>query len=237
MNDTLRVAVVTGANRGLGLETCRQLARQNIKVVLTSRSIETDLSAAQSLRDAGLDVEFQQLDVTDPESVQSLADYVQTTYGHLDILVNNAGIMLSPRENSSPSCFNTDIETVRQSMETNTYGPMRLIQALVPLMKGRGNVVNVSSGMGQLAEMNGGWPGYRLSKTALNALTRIFADELGNTRIKINSVCPGWVRTDIGGPNAERSVEHGAETIVWLATLAEDGPSGGFYRDKRPIPW
>ena len=237
MNDTLRVAVVTGANRGLGLETCRQLARQNIKVVLTSRSIEKGLSAAQSLRDAGLDVDFHQLDVTDPESVQSLADYLQTTYGHMDILVNNAGIMLSPRGNSSPSCFNADIETVRQSMETNTYGPMRLMQTLVPLMKGRGNVVNVSSGMGQLAEMNGGWPGYRLSKTALNALTRIFADELDNTRIKINSVCPGWVRTDIGGPHAERSVEHGAETIVWLATLPEDGPSGGFYRDKRPIPW
>ncbi len=237
MNNTLPVAVVTGANRGLGLETCRQLARQNIKVVLTSRSIENGLHAAQSLRGTGLDVDVHQLDVTDPESVQSLAEYLQTTYGQLDILVNNAGIMLSPGENSSPSCFDTDIETVRQSMETNTYGPMRLMQTLVPLMKGHGNVVNVSSGMGQLAEMNGGWPGYRLSKTALNALTRIFADELRNTQIKVNSVCPGWVRTDIGGPNAERSVEYGAETIVWLATLPEDGPSGGFYRDKHPIPW
>lgn len=112
-----------------------------------------------------------------------------------------------------------------------------MCQALIPLMQGSGRVVNVSSGMGQLSEMNGGCPGYRFSKTALNALTRSLADELQHTRIKVNSVCPGWVRTDMGGAGATRSVEEGAETIVWLATLADDGPSGGFFRDKQPIPW
>ncbi len=122
-------------------------------------------------------------------------------------------------------------------METNAYGALRLCQALIPLMQGRGRVVNVSSGMGQLSEMNGCCPGYRFSKAALNALTRILADELKTTRIKVNSVCPGWVRTDMGGPDAERSVEEGADTIVWLATLPDDGPSGGFFRDRRPIPW
>lgn len=240
MNNTLPIAVITGANRGLGVETCRQLAHQGVKVVLTSRSEDKGRAAAQSLRNEGLDVDYYPLDVTDSKSVRNLVDYIKSTYGRLDILVNNAGIMLNlevPKNRADPSVFNTDIDTVRQSMETNTYGPMRLIQALVPLMAGRGNVVNVSSGMGQLAEMNGGWPGYRLSKTALNALTRIFADELRDTKIKINSVCPGWVRTDMGGPNADRSVTQGAETIVWLATLPDDGPSGGFYRDKQPIPW
>ena len=240
MTKTLFVAVVTGANRGLGLETCRQLARRGIKVVLTSRSEKKGRLAVQSLRAEKLEVDFHRLDVTVPESVLSLADYVKSTYRRLDILVNNAGIMLTHRDSQNkfePSILKTDIDTVHQSMETNTYGPMRVTQALVPLMEGRGNVVNVSSGMGQLAEMNGGWPGYRLSKTALNALTRIFADELKNTRIKVNSVCPGWVRTDMGGSNADRSVEQGAETIVWLATLPEDGSTGGFYRDKKLISW
>jgi len=104
-------------------------------------------------------------------------------------------------------------------------------------MEGRGRVVNVSSGMGQLIDMGGGWPAYRISKTALSALTCVLAAELRTTQIKVNAVCPGWVRTDMGGPNAERTVEQGAETIVWLATLPEDGPTGGFFRDKRPIPW
>jgi len=126
---------------------------------------------------------------------------------------------------------------IRTSLETNTFGALRVSQTLVPLMKGRGRVVNISSGMGQLSEMNGGWPGYRLSKTALNAITRILADELKDTQVKVNSICPGWVKTDMGGANAERSVEQGAETIVWAATLPDDGPSGGFFRDKQAIAW
>ena len=142
-----------------------------------------------------------------------------------------------PEDPSASSVFRADIATVRYSMENNAYGPLRLCQALIPLMRGHGRVVNVSSGMGQLSEMNGCCPGYRFSKAAINVLTRILADELRDTRIKVNSVCPGWVRTDMGGPNAERSVEEGADTIVWLATLPDDGPSGGFFRDRKPIPW
>ena len=142
-----------------------------------------------------------------------------------------------PNEPGPASVFNADIDTIRQAMETNTYGALRLAQALIPLMEGQGTVVNVSSGMGQLSDMNGCCPAYRLSKTALNAVTRILADELKDSGIKINSVCPGWVRTDMGGDNADRPVAEGAAGIVWAACLPEDGPSGGFFRDGQPIPW
>ena len=169
----------------------------------------------------------------------SLADFVRTQYGRLDIVVNNAGVFLdaSGASGTGASAFNTEIDLIRETLETNTYGVMRVMKALIPLMAGRGNVVNLSSGMGQLSEMNGQYPAYRVSKTAVNALTRIFADELKETKVKVNALCPGWVRTDMGGPDATRSVEKGAETVVWLATLDEDGPSGGFFRDKEPIPW
>ncbi len=128
---------------------------------------------------------------------------------------------------------------MRKTLETNIFGPLRLTQAAVPLMRknGYGRIVNVSSGAGQLIDMGMGFPAYRMSKAALNALTRITAAEVKDTNILVNAVCPGWVRTDMGGPQAERSVEHGAETPVWLATLPDDGPSGGFFRDKLPIPW
>ncbi|MGF1645088.1 MAG: SDR family oxidoreductase [Thiotrichales bacterium] len=234
-----RIAVVTGGNRGLGLETCRQLARQGAVVVLTSRDLEKARVAVDRLAQEGLRVDPQPLDVTDGASVANLAAYLQGRYGRVDILVNNAGILpdTAGASGDGASVFRADIDLIRHAIETNTLGPLRLIQALVPLMQGCGNIVNVSSGMGQLSEMNGGYPAYRLSKTALNALTRICADELQDTRIKVNSVCPGWVRTDMGGPNAIRDVEEGVETIVWLATLPSDGPSGGFFRDRRPIAW
>lgn len=237
---TDRVAVVTGANRGLGLETCRQLAQQGIKVVLTSRTEDKGRHAAEQLQKAGLDVRFHVLDVADASSVKALADFIRHEYGQLDILVNCAGIFSDPYDPANPgtaSIFQADIKTIRASLETNTYGALRVAQLLIPLMNGRGNVVNVSSGMGQLSDMNGCCPAYRLSKTALNAITRIFADELKDTNIKINSVCPGWVRTDMGGSDAERSVAEGAAGIVWAACLPEDGPSGGFFRDGQSIPW
>ena len=239
MNDLTRTAVVTGANRGIGYETCRQLAQRGLKVILTARDAAKGKSAVETLRGQGLDVVFQTLDVTDPASIGELVNFIEDRFGRVDVLINNAGIML---ENLKPggvpvSVFKASVDTVRTSMETNVYGPLLLSQALKPLMHGDGRIVNVSSGMGQLTDMNGGWPGYRISKTALNALTRILADELKSTNIKVNSMCPGWVRTDMGGPNAERSLEKGAETIVWLATLPDDGPSGGFFRDKQAIPW
>jgi NAD(P)-dependent dehydrogenase (short-subunit alcohol dehydrogenase family) len=137
------------------------------------------------------------------------------------------------------SVFDAKVETLRKTMETNVYGPLQLIQALVPLMKEHdyGRIVNVSSGMGQLTDMGGGYPGYRLSKTSLNALTRIFANELNGTHILINTMCPGWVKTDMGGPGATRTPEQGVDTMVWLATLPNDGPTGAFFRDRKPIPW
>lgn len=237
---TLKTAVVTGANRGLGLETCRQLARLGLTVILTSRDARKGEAAAAGLRKAGAAVRFHPLDVTDPQSIRRLADFVEAEFGRFDVLVNNAGVFLDPVDSPEPdaaSVFRAELDIVRRSMETNVYGPLLLCQALVPLMRGYGRIVNVSSGMGQLTEMNGGCPGYRFSKVALNALTRILADELQHTRIKVNSLCPGWVRTDMGGPHADRPVEEGADTIVWLATLPDDGPSGGFFRDRKPIPW
>lgn len=232
-----KIAVVTGANRGLGLETSRRLAAAGIKVILTSRSPAQGEAAAHRLREQALDVEYHPLDVTDDASVRDLAAFIQERFGRLDILVNNAGIYIDPSGDEDSSVFRTEVEVVQRTMDTNTFGALRVMQHLIPLMQGRGNVVNVASGMGQLAEMEGRYTAYRISKTALNALTRIFADELGEAQVKVNSVCPGWVRTDMGGPDAPRSVEEGADTIVWLATLPPDGPSGGFFRDRTRIPW
>lgn len=240
MNSDLEIAVVTGANRGLGLETCRQLARAGLTVVLTSRDRGRGQAAADELRAQGLAINFHLLDVTDDDSIRRLSEFVVAEYGSIDVLVNNAGVFLDPmddRDRFGSSVFRAELDTLRASMETNLYGPLRLCQTLIPLMHGYGRVVNVSSGMGQLSDMNGGCPGYRFSKTALNALTRVLTDELRDTRVKVNSVCPGWVRTDMGGANAAREVDEGAATIVWLATLPDDGPSGGFFRDRQPIPW
>lgn len=239
MNTTKKIAVVTGANRGLGFETCRQLAKQGIQVILTSRDEAKGKAAVEKLQADGLDVAYHQLDVTNSESIEGLAQFIKNEFGKLDILVNNAGIVLDPLGELDDSIFNANVDTLRKTMDTNVYGPLLLCQALIPLMKPHnyGRVVNVSSGAGQLSEMNSGYPGYRISKTSLNALTRILANELKGTKILVNAVCPGWVRTDLGGPNATRTVEQGADTIVWLATLPDDGPTSGFFRDRQPIDW
>jgi NAD(P)-dependent dehydrogenase (short-subunit alcohol dehydrogenase family) len=237
MEDRL-VAVVTGAYRGLGYETCRQLAELGYRVILTARKEEPGLAAAKALQAAGRDAVFYKLDVTNDGSIQGLSEFIRSRYGRLDVLVNNAGIFPDPAPwDGASSVFDANLESVRSGFETNTLGPLRLCQTLIPLMEGNGRVVNVSSGMGQLSEMNGCCPGYRLSKTALNAVTRSFADELKETDLKINSVCPGWVRTDMGGEEAPLSIEEGARGIVWAATLPDDGPSGGFYRHGEPIAW
>ncbi len=230
-----RVAVVTGANRGIGLEICRQLAQEGIYTILTSRDEVKGQSARQELVREGLEIGYHQLDVTDPESIQRLAGYIKKEHGRLEILVNNAGIAID----KGTGVLHTDLETLRQTMETNLYGPLRLCQALVPLMRRQnyGRIVNLSSSMGQLSTMGSEAPSYRMSKTALNALTRILATYLEGTGILVNSMCPGWVRTDMGGRSASRSVKEGADTAVWLATLPGDGPTGGFFRDRKPIPW
>jgi NAD(P)-dependent dehydrogenase (short-subunit alcohol dehydrogenase family) len=233
-----QIALVTGANRGLGFETSRQLAQQGIHVILSSRDIVKGEAAVEKLKAEGLTVSYHPLDVADSESVKRLAQFIQEQFGHLEILVNNAGIFIDTQD-TAESIFQANLETLQRTYETNVYGPLQLCQALIPLMQkqGYGRVVNVSSGMGQLSDMNGGSAGYRLSKTGLNALTRIFADELKETNILVNSVCPGWVRTDMGGPNADRNIEEGVNTIVWLATLPDGSPTGLFFRDRQPIPW
>ena len=234
-----KIAVVTGANRGIGFEISRQLAKKDIQVILTSRNKTKGLITCQKLQEEGLEAIFHQLDVTDHLSIQALVDFIKKEYERLDILVNNAGIMLDKNDSENASVLRTRLDTVKKTMETNTYGPLALCQVFIPIMKKNnyGRVVNISSGMGQLEEMNGNYTGYRLSKVSLNALTKILAGELKDCNILINSMCPGWVRTDMGGPNATRSIEEGAETAVWLATLPNGGPSGGFFRDKNLIPW
>ncbi len=232
------VALITGAYRGLGLETGRQLAMAGYRVILTARRREAGEAAVRSLQQEGLDAEFQPLDVTDADQIARLAEHIAQTYGRLDVLVNNAGIFpdAAPGK-AATSALEAEPETLLAGFETNTLGPFRLCQAMIPLMDRQGRIVNVSSGMGQLSEMNGGSPAYRLSKTALNAVTRIFSEELQGTDIKINSVCPGWVRTQMGGEEAPLSVAEGAKGIVWAATLPADGPSGGFFRHGQRIDW
>lgn len=232
------VAVVTGANRGLGFEACRQLATLGQRVIMTSRRDDAGRAAAETLRGEGHEIDFVALDVTHDEDIEALAEHIRAHYGRLDVLINNAGIFADPTPGSGrDSVFDAEIATIRGALETNTLAPLRLCQKLIPLMEGSGRVVNISSGMGQLSEMNGCCPAYRLSKTALNAVTRIFADELSDTGVKINSICPGWVRTDMGGPNADRAPEQAVKHIIWAATLPEDGPSGGFFRDGKAIDW
>jgi len=235
-----KIAVVTGGNRGIGFETCRQLATRGMKVVLAARDESKGRAAAQRLRDEDLDVDPARLDVADDESVRQFAEFLRKTHGRVDVLVNNAGIMIDTNDSWSDgaaSVLKAKVETIRRTMETNAYGALRVIQALLPLMPRDGaRIINVSSGMGQLTDMNGGWTAYRMSKVALNALTRIFADELKDTGIRVNSICPGWVKTDMGGPSAPRTTAQAADTIVWLAT-ERDVPTGGFFRDRKPIPW
>jgi len=238
MTKQAKVALVTGANRGIGFETCRQLGTLGHVVLLTSRSAEKGQQAAESLRSEGLDVRHARLDVTDQASILECAERVEREFGLLHALVNNAGIMRDASARGA-SILQAKAPLLRDSLETNTLGPLLAAQAFVPLMRkaGFGRIVNVSSSMGQLSGMQGRYPGYRISKTALNAVTCILARELAGTGIKVNSVCPGWVRTDMGGADAPRSPAQGADTIVWLATLPDDGPSGGFFQDRKPIPW
>ncbi len=230
-----RLAVVTGGNRGIGLEICRQLARLDVQVILTARSKEKGLAAVKQLAGEGLAVLAHQLDVTDQNSVRRLTKMLADEHGRLDILVNNAGIFID----RGMRVTELDLALVRQTMETNFYGPLRLCQMLVPLMvrNGYGRIVNMSSQLGSLQHMSGMSLAYKTSKAAVNALTRVLASEQQGTNVLVNTVNPGWVRSDMGGSHAPRSLAEGAETAVWLATLPDDGPTGGFFLDKRPYAW
>ncbi len=228
------IAVVTGANRGIGFEICRQLATRGAKVVLTARNPETGKAAVKKLAGERLTVEFHQLDVTSPDSIAALHEFLKTTYGRMNVLVNNAGLIAKHDVDG----LEVDMETVRATLETNALGPLLLSQALVALLQASKNarIVNISSGMGAFSEMEGDYAAYRLSKTALNAVTAILAAELRG-KIAVNAACPGWVRTDMGGQNAERDVAEGADTPVWLALDAPQKLTGKFLRDRKVIPW
>lgn len=227
-----RIAVVTGANRGIGFEICRQLAHLRTKVVLTARDEEKGKGAARKLQNEGLDVVFYPLDITEKESIQRLAEWLEQTFARTDILINNAGIVVD----RGYTALQADIDKIKETLETNVYGPLRLCKALVPLMRKNnfGRIVNVSSGSGALSTMGTGRPGYRISKTALNVVTKLLANELLGTNITVNSMAPGPTRTDMK-PDGERSVEEAADTVVWLAT--ECTATGKFFHDRKEIDW
>jgi NAD(P)-dependent dehydrogenase (short-subunit alcohol dehydrogenase family) len=232
MTEDRQVALVSGGNRGIGLEICRQLAEKNITVIMGSRDEKQGRKAAEALSG---DVVVRQLEVTDEKSVDRIAASIEQEFGRLDILVNNAGISNDHGQRG----VDADLDRVREALEANFLGAWRLCEVAILLMQknGYGRIVNISSGLGALEDMGGGSPAYRVSKTALNALTRILSSELRGSGILVNSVCPGWVQTDMGGASASRSVEEGADTPVWAATLPNNGPTGGFFRDRRPVAW
>jgi NAD(P)-dependent dehydrogenase (short-subunit alcohol dehydrogenase family) len=229
-----RIVVVTGANRGIGREVARQLAVRGDLVVLGARDPAKGETSAAELARGGAEVLPRHLDVTDPATLQRLAEELAGSHGRLDVLVNNAAVLYDTWQRAASA----DLQVVREALETNLFGAWQAVQAFLPLLRasGHGRVVNVSSGAGSLAGMGGGTPAYSLSKAALNALTRMLAPELRRDRILVNAVCPGWVATDMGGPGG-RPVADGAASVLWAVDLPDRGPTGGFFRDGRPVPW
>jgi NAD(P)-dependent dehydrogenase (short-subunit alcohol dehydrogenase family) len=228
------VVVVTGGNRGIGLEICRQLAGRGARVVLTARKRAAGEKALATLPGGKHAALVHPLDVTDGKSIAGLRDFLQKTFGHIDVLINNAGIIA---ESEAPALA-VELATVRETLETNALGPLHLAQALLPLLKRSRSprIVNMSSGMGALTDNGGGYAAYRMSKTLLNGVTAILAAELAGT-VAVNSVCPGWVKTDMGGAGATREVAEGADSAVWLALDAPATLTGKFVRDRNVIPW
>ena len=233
------VALVTGANRGIGLEVCQQLAQQGYLVILGSRNKRKGEEAAQSLPGPGLMtiVRPYELDVSDEASILALQERVEAEVGRLDVLINNAAILYDTWQRVAEA----DLSTVEEALQTNLFGAWRMCQAFLPLLRRsrHGRIVNVSSEAGSLNGMigdGGGTPAYSLSKVGLNALTRMLAAQLKGTSILVNSVCPGWVATEMGGVGG-RPVAQGAASVVWAAMLPDTGPTGGFFRDGKPLPW
>ena len=213
------LALVSGANRGIGLEVARSLARDGYRVLAGTRSLDAMGEVG------GLDITPVELDVTDPESIARIP------FEPLEVLVNNAGIYPPGRASA------IDFDVVEEAWQVNALGAWRLAVAAIPHMGRGARIVNVSSGAGSLESMDATYPAYNVSKAAMNAITRVLAADLRGRGILVNSVCPGWVRTDMGGAGASRSVEEGAASVLWAARLWPDGPTGGFFRDGNPVPW
>jgi NAD(P)-dependent dehydrogenase (short-subunit alcohol dehydrogenase family) len=235
MHETSSVALVTGANRGIGREVARQLAERGYEVVLSAREdAKAAQAAAEVAAQTGGSVSALALDVADPASIATAAERLRESPGRLDVLVNNAGV----GTDWGVSGTAPDFDAMDRALQINFYGAYRLTVALLELLRASAHprIVNVSSGMGGVSEMGGWSPGYRVSKAAMNAMTRILSTELSGEGFLVNSACPGFVNTDMGGPmGATKPVEDGASGIVWLATLPDDGPTGGFFRDGSPI--
>jgi NAD(P)-dependent dehydrogenase (short-subunit alcohol dehydrogenase family) len=239
-----KVALITGANKGIGFEISRQLASNGITVVAGARSEERGHTACRRLRDVGMDVHFQRINVTDEGSIYSAIAKIREKFSHLDILVNNAGVMIDDQEKT---IMDLNRDTLTTTLVTNAFGPFLLCQACIPLMRENnyGRIVNMASTLGSLTDisdpgsLHGGVevPAYRISKAFLNAITALFAKVTRGSNILINSACPGWVRTDMGGEQAPLTAAQGADTPVWLATLPDNGPTGGFFRERQRIPW
>lgn len=230
-----RIALVTGGNRGLGLETCRQLLAKGLRVAMTGRDLAAVERAVNGLHAPHDHALAFQMDVTDVSSIQAAHRAIQRQLGPIDVVVNNAAILLF----ESAEVLETPLEGFRETFATNCFGAIEVCREFVPSMVDRhyGRVVNISSGAGQLSRTSTYAPAYSISKTALNAFTRILATTYRESGVLVNVADPGWVRTDMGGRSAPRSVQEGADTAVWLATLPDDGPTGGFFRDRRPIEW
>ncbi len=264
-----KTILVTGANRGIGLEICRQLDELGHQVILCSRDIEKGRQAAAGFGD---NVIVKQLEVTSEEDIIALHDFVKATYGRLDVLINNAAVGVNhdsalstgarrviqkrfwwlwkkirrvapilrrvSSSGGSKTVRNIPLEAVQQMMEINLYAPWRMIQVFAPLLKksADGRIINISSGLGELKTLSGKYPGYSMSKAALNALTLMFSSEFAADGITVVAMCPGWVKTDMGGPDAPREVDQGADTAVWLAT-EETIETGKFYRDRIAVNW
>jgi NAD(P)-dependent dehydrogenase (short-subunit alcohol dehydrogenase family) len=268
----MKTVLVTGGNRGIGLEICRQLAGLGHAVIMGSRDMEKGRKASALLSG---NVIVRQLDVTDEKSIQNLFESVKDEFGKLDVLINNAGIGASHESQdgsflsrvkhtmemnfsgawrmvrvfkpllrrsgivtSGKGAKNISAASVKYIMETNFYGAWRMMQVFLPLLlkSEDGRIINMSSGLGELKNLTGEYPGYSLSKSSLNALTIMFSNELKEDGIKVNAMCPGWVKTDMGGPYAPRTVSQGADTAVWL-TVENEIPSGKFFKDREEINW
>lgn len=234
-NAERRVALVTGANRGLGFEVSRQLSASGLTVVLAGRDVAALEDARRTLAQSEQRAMTVRMDVTDVPSIVAAHRTVTEALGSVDVLVNNAAVLLFENDD----VLSIPADAYRDTFKTNVFGVIEVCRVFAPDMAraGYGRIVNVSSGAGQLATMAAYAPAYSMSKAALNAFTRILAHSYRASGVLVNAVDPGWVRTDMGGPSAPRSPQEGADTIAWLATLPDDGPTGGFFRDRRAIGW
>jgi len=238
-----RIALVSGANRGIGFAIADRLARQGLTVIIGARNEQKGLEAKKQLVNKGLDVHFTLLDVADVTSIMAAVGRMNDTFGRLDVLVNNAGIEID----AETGVLELPLGILQKTLTTNAFGPLLLSQGCVPIMNRHryGRIVNISSTLGSLTDIVNPESNnvevqsssYRLSKIVLNGITALLAKELRGKNILVNAVCPGWVRTDLGGPRAPLLPEQAAETPVWLATLSDDGPTGCFFREHQTIPW